>query len=57
VTRVLQLKELRSSWDRVAFVTACSVDAAEALRRARQAIGAIRIEVARETVSSGLQAE
>ncbi|MCA1842255.1 MAG: ATP-grasp domain-containing protein [Actinobacteria bacterium] len=41
-----RVNELRSSWDRVALVTACSVDTAEALRRAQQAIGEITITVA-----------
>ena len=41
-----RVNELRSSWDRVALVTACSVDTAEALQRAQQAIGEITITVA-----------
>jgi hypothetical protein len=45
--------ELRSSWDRIALVTASSVDTAEALRRAQQGIGAIRIRVAPETATPG----
>ena len=39
------VNELRSSWDRVALVTACSVNTAEALRRARQGIDAITVKM------------
>ncbi len=37
--------ELRSSWDRIALVTACSRDTAEALGRAQEAIKAITVKV------------
>jgi hypothetical protein len=43
-----RVKELRSSWDPVALATAAAANTAEALRRARQAIAAIRITVARD---------
>jgi biotin carboxylase len=39
------VNELRSSWDRVALVTACSVNTAEALRRAQQGIDAITVKM------------
>ncbi len=45
-----RVHELRSSWDRVALVIAASMDTAEALRRARQAVAAIRITVAADGV-------
>jgi biotin carboxylase len=41
-----RVNALRSSWDRIALVTACAPTAADALERAQRAIGAIRIEVA-----------
>jgi biotin carboxylase len=47
-----QVKELRSSWDRVALATAASANTADALRRAQQAIAAIRITVARRNGSA-----
>jgi biotin carboxylase len=47
-----RVKELRSSWDRVALVIACSTDTAEALRRAQEAIDRITITVEPEAVAS-----
>jgi biotin carboxylase len=40
-----RVHELRSSWDRIALVTACSNDTASALRRAQQAVDAITVTV------------
>jgi hypothetical protein len=40
-----RVNELRSSWDRVALVTASAINTTDALRRAQEAIAAIRIRV------------
>lgn len=47
-----RVNELRSSWDRIALVTACSATPSEALERAKQAIAQISVTVLPDRMSA-----